>query len=161
MDVDGLLAAHDALWEQRTGVLREWQAALRRSEQAAARQQRHTVAREAALVRASGGLSARQRAWAQQRETRPVSGARKRVQRQVLVTWLYRRSRVDDIAARWTPVLKADDAAVAEAARTLAQATVRLLERWGKNAPAATGRTVRQLRSLARQPSPSRLPRAS
>ena len=81
-----------------------------------------------------------------------MSGARKRVQRQVLVTWLYRRSRVDDVAARWTPVLKADDAAVAEAARTLAQATARLLERWGKDAPAATGRTVRQLRSLARQP---------
>ena len=90
-----------------------------------------------------------------------MSGARKRVQRQVLVTWLYRRSRVDDVAARWTPVLKADDAAVAEAARTLAQATARLLERWGKDAPVATGRTVRQLRSLARQPSPSRLPRAS
>jgi hypothetical protein len=150
VDVDGLLAAHDALWVERRQVLREWQAALRERERAAARQRRHAVARESALVRASGGLTRRQREWAERHGARPVSGAHKRAQRRVLVTWLYHERRIDNVAARWTTVLKADEATLAEAAWSLAQATARVLERWGKDAPVATGRTVRQLRSLAR-----------
>ena len=161
VDVDGLLAAHDALWEQRGRLLREWQTALRNRDRASARQRRHAVARESARVRASGGLTRSQRELAERHGARPVSGDCKRAQRRVLVTWLYHQRRIDNVAARWTTVLEADEATLAEATWSLAQATARVLERWGKDAPVATGRTVRQLRSLARQPSPSRLPRAS
>ncbi len=108
------------------------------------------------MVRASGGLSARQRAWAQQQGTQPVAGARRRAQRQVLVTWLYHRRRATEVAARWAPGVQVDDVAVDDAQRTLALATRRLLGAWGERAPTATGRTMRQLRDLARQASPSR-----
>jgi len=147
-----MLAAHDELWEQRALVLREWWALLRGKEQTVARQRRHRVAGEAALVRASGGLSARQREWARRHGVEPVSGARRRARRQVLLIWLHHSRRFEEADREWAPVLANDDIAVQLATAALAEATRGLLRTWGKDAPTATGRTMRQLRAIARPP---------
>ncbi len=122
---------------------------LRRAERTAAKRERHTVAREAALRRASGGLNARQREWARPHGAEPVSGARRRAQRHVVLTWLHHRRRVEEADQRWEPMLASDDSAVQQATAALADTTQRLLRTWDKDAPIATGWTMRQLRTLA------------
>ncbi len=149
LDVDVALVAHERLWEQRTVVLRDWRLAVSRREELARQRDRHLVAIDTELTRAPRGLSARQRAWAQQHatyETRP----RDRAGRQVLVTWTYHRARVDATTARWQPILEADTTAVEEADAALAAATAAVLDAWGREAPHATGRTRRQLTAIAR-----------
>ena len=152
VDVDRMLAAHDELWEQRALVLREWWVLLQGREWTLARQRRHRVAGEAALVRASGGLSARQREWARRHGVEPVSGARRRARRQVLLTWLHHSHRLEEADREWAPVLANDDVAVQLASAVLAEATRGLLRSWGKDAPTATGRSMRQLLAIARGP---------
>lgn len=152
VDVDVLLAAHDELWEQRAFVLRKWWALLRTREQTVARRRRHRLAGEAALVRASGGLSARDREWARRQGVEPVSGARRRARRQVLLTWLHHSRRLEEADREWAPVLANDDVAVQLASAALAEATRGLLRTWGKDAPIATGHTMPQLRAIARGP---------
>ncbi len=152
VNVDGLLLAHDELWKQRTLVLGECCAVLRRRERTVALRERHKVAREAALRRASGGLNARQREWARRHGAEPVAGARRRAQRHVVLTWLHHRRRLQEADQRWAPMLASDDSAVQQTTAALAETTQRLLRTWDKDAPIATGRTIRQLRALARPP---------
>ncbi|MGO9899917.1 MAG: hypothetical protein ACLP0J_09535 [Solirubrobacteraceae bacterium] len=154
MDVAAVLSAHEGLWEQRAVVLREWQLTVRRREQVVVRRDRHRVAIDTELTRASRGLTARQRAWAQQHatyETRPKD----RTGRRVLVTWTYHRNRIETTAAKWAPVLEADTIAIAQADAALAAATTAVLNAWGPDAPAATGRTRRQLSAMTRCHAPS------
>jgi hypothetical protein len=135
-------------------VLREWQLTVRRREQVVVRRDRHRVAIDTELTRASRGLTARQRAWAQQHatyETRPKD----RTGRRVLVTWTYHRNRIETTAAKWAPVLEADTIAIAQADAALAAATTAVLNAWGPDAPAATGRTRRQLSAMTRCHAPS------
>ncbi len=149
-----MLLAHEGLWEQRAVVLREWQLAVRRREQLVRRRDRHRVAIDAELTRASRGLTARQREWAQQHatyETRPKD----RAGRRVLVTWTYHRERIEATAAKWASVLEADTTAIAQADAALASATAAVLDAWGREAPDATGRTRRQLTTIARRHTPA------
>lgn len=149
-----VLLAHERLWEQRAVVLREWRMALTRREQVVRRRERHRVAMDAELARASRSLTARQRAWAAQHasyETRP----RDRAGRQVVVTWTNHRTRIAATAARWAPILEADAGAIAEADATVAGATTAVLSAWGQEAPDGTGRTRRQLAAMARGRPPS------
>jgi hypothetical protein len=154
VDVAVALSAHDRLWEQRAAVLRDWQQAARRRDGAVRGLERHLVAREAALIRAAGGLTARQRAWAEQHATyatRPTD----RSGRQVVVTWTYYRHRIEATAAKWAPIIDAATAALSVADVAVADATAVVLAAWGKDAPQATGRTQRQLRSLASRHPPA------
>jgi len=153
VDVAVVLLAHERLWEQRAVVLREWRMALTRREQVVRRRERHRVAMDGELARASG-LTARQRAWAARHasyETRP----RDRAGRQVVVTWTNHRTRIAATAARWAPILEADAGAIAEADATVAAAVTAVLSAWGPDAPDATGRTRRQLAAMARGRLPS------
>jgi hypothetical protein len=152
VNVDRLLQAHDKLWKQRALVLEEWRAVLRRSERTVAQRERHKGARAADLLQASGGLNARQREWARRHGLAPVSGARRRAQRHVVLAWLHHRRRVEEAEQRWAPMLASDDNAVRQTVAALADTTQRLLRTWDKDAPLATGRTIRQLRTLARPP---------
>ncbi|MGO9955936.1 MAG: hypothetical protein ACLP50_08120 [Solirubrobacteraceae bacterium] len=154
MDASVALLAHEGLWEQRAVVLREWQLAVRRREQLVLRRDRHRVAMSTELMRAGRGLTASQRAWAQQHatyETRPKD----RAGRRTLVTWTYQRERIEATTAKWTPILEADTTAIAQADAALAAATATILDAWGPEAPAATGRTRRQLTALARRHTPA------
>jgi hypothetical protein len=149
---DELLVAHDELWKQRALVLREWRAMLQRRERTVLQREQHKVAREAALRRASGGLNARQREWARRHGLEPVSGTRRRAQRHLVVSWAYRRQRVEETERHWASMLASDESAIQQATAALAETTQRLLGTWGKDAPIAAGRTIRQLRALARPP---------
>lgn len=74
------------------------------------------------LRRVSGGLTARQRAWAQQHTTyeqRP----RGRAGRQILIAWTYHRQQIDAATRKWAQTLKADTTALAHADAQLADAT--------------------------------------
>jgi hypothetical protein len=150
VDVAVVLSAHELLWERRAAVLRDWECVVRCRDELTVKLERQRVAREAALVRAGRGLTARQRAWAQRHatfETRP----RDRAGRQVLVTWLYHRERVEATEARWAELLETRTTALEQAELDLGEATRALLEIWGRDAPEASGRTRRALRAMARR----------
>jgi thioredoxin-like negative regulator of GroEL len=159
LELEGLLAVHERLWEQRVAVLERWCEARVRSENAERVLERRRRAAEAELVRVSGGLSARQRGWAAA-HSGFASRPRDRAGRQVLVKWIYSRQRREAAEAKWTATLAAARTDRTNADVTLATATTELLRAWGPQAPVLTGVSVGRLRTLARhaQARPSQRP---
>ncbi|MGH3263998.1 MAG: hypothetical protein ACRDNS_18620, partial [Trebonia sp.] len=130
LGLDDLLAVHERLWKQRLQVLERWEAAWARREAAERALARRRRSAEVEMVRASGGLSARQRAWAAAHSDY-ASRPRDRAGRQVLVQWVYGRRRIDATAAKWTAALASAGTTVTDAGVALAAATDELLEAWG------------------------------
>jgi hypothetical protein len=155
VDVVEALVAHDRLWEQRAVALAVWRRSLAGMEAAGQRLRHVESSREVALRQAAGGLSARQRAWAQ-RHASYATRPRDRAGRQVLITWTYRRARLEAAQARFAPSLDAARTLLSDAERELATASAALLDVWGPSAAAATGRSRRALAALARGAEPAR-----
>lgn len=153
VDVDGLLAEHERMWARRVEVLERWHKARRRLEQCEERLERRQQAREAELVRVSGGLSARQRAWAARHstyESRPTD----RAGRQVVVNWTYRRKQIEAAEIRWATRITTAGQALAMADASLATASRGVLEAWEIQAPSLTGVSQPELWRLTR-PAPT------
>lgn len=106
------------------------------------------------MVRVSGGLSARQRAWAAA-HSGFASRPRDRAGRQVLVKWTYSRQRREAAVAKWMVALEAARTERTEADQALATCTRQLLHAWGPQAPVLTGVATWRLRILARRARPS------
>ena len=100
------------------------------------------------MRRAAGGLTARQRHWAEQHLSY-AARPRGREGRQVVVTWTYRREQIRTAQARADATAAADARAQAEADTELVEATAALLAAWGEEAAQVTGQPLRRLRGLA------------
>lgn len=130
-------------------MLRRWQEAVAQFEAVTATAQRHAVAAARELVVVSGGLSARQRAAAEQHAqagTHPLS----RSARSTLSMWTYHSEHTREVAARSEAIGQADAVTVDRARTQLAEATQDLLDTYGAQAVEITGQTRRRLNALVR-----------